>query len=57
MRTPAPSPLARLTPSARRGTRDTDFNFKQTVKLGESRALSFDATFTNVLNQHAVVAN
>ncbi|MGA8729531.1 MAG: carboxypeptidase regulatory-like domain-containing protein [Terracidiphilus sp.] len=35
----------------------TDFNLKQTVKMGESRALSFDATFTNLLNQHAVVAN
>jgi hypothetical protein len=35
---------------------DTDFNFKQSVKLGESKTLSFDATFANVLNQHTVVA-
>ena len=34
----------------------TDFNLKQTVKLGEAKSLSFDATFTNVLNQHQVVA-
>ena len=31
---------------------DTDFNFKQAVKLGEAKSLSFDATFSNVLNQH-----
>jgi hypothetical protein len=35
---------------------DTDFNLKQTVKLGESKSLSFDATFSNFLNQHTVVA-
>ncbi|MGA3082148.1 MAG: TonB-dependent receptor, partial [Terracidiphilus sp.] len=35
---------------------DTDFNIKQGVKLGESKSLSFDATFTNVLNEHKVVA-
>jgi hypothetical protein len=35
---------------------DTDFNIKQSVKLGESKTLSFDATFANVLNQHTVVA-
>ncbi|MGA2673663.1 MAG: carboxypeptidase regulatory-like domain-containing protein [Terracidiphilus sp.] len=35
---------------------DTDFNIRQSVKLTESKALSFDATFTNVLNQHAVVS-
>ena len=35
---------------------DTDFNFKQNVKLGESKTLAFDATFTNVLNQHAVTS-
>jgi hypothetical protein len=34
----------------------TDFNLKQTVKMGESKALSFDATFSNILNQHAVVS-
>lgn len=35
---------------------DTDFNFKQTYKVGEAKAFSFDATFSNVLNQHSVVA-
>jgi hypothetical protein len=35
---------------------DTDFNFKQSVKLGEARSLAFDATFTNLLNQHAVTS-
>ena len=35
--------------------RDTDFNFKQTYKLGEASTLSFDATFTNMLNEHKVV--
>jgi hypothetical protein len=35
---------------------DTDFNLKQTYKVGESKALSFDATFTNLLNQHSVTS-
>jgi hypothetical protein len=35
---------------------DTDFNFKQSVKLGEAKTLAFDATFGNVLNQHRVVS-
>lgn len=35
---------------------DTDFNFKQTVKLSEAKTFSFDATFTNILNQHSVVS-
>jgi hypothetical protein len=35
---------------------DTDFNLKQAVKVGEAKSLSFDATFSNVLNQHTVVA-
>jgi len=35
---------------------DTDFNLKQSMKLGGSKAISFDATFANVLNQHRVVA-
>jgi hypothetical protein len=35
---------------------DTDFNLKQVVKLGGAKAISFDATFANVLNQHRVVA-
>jgi hypothetical protein len=34
----------------------SDFNFKQGVKLGESSELSFDATITNVLNQHSVIS-
>ncbi|HEY1646460.1 MAG TPA: carboxypeptidase regulatory-like domain-containing protein [Terracidiphilus sp.] len=36
---------------------DTDFNLKQSYKLGEVSSLSFDATFTNVLNQHRIVSN
>ena len=35
---------------------DTDFNIKQSYKIGESKALAFDATFTNVLNQHSVTS-
>jgi hypothetical protein len=35
---------------------DTDFNFKQSMKIGESKALAFDATFSNLLNQHSVVS-
>jgi len=35
---------------------DTDFNLKQSVKLGEAKSLAFDATFSNLLNQHAVVS-
>jgi hypothetical protein len=35
----------------------TDFNLRQSVKLAESKILSFDATFTNILNQHSVVSN
>jgi hypothetical protein len=34
----------------------SDFNLKQSYKVGESKTLSFDATFTNVLNQHTVVS-
>jgi len=34
----------------------TDFNLRQAYKIGESKSLSFDATFTNILNQHAVVS-
>jgi len=29
-------------------------NFKQSVKLGEAKSLSFDATFSNFFNQHRV---
>jgi hypothetical protein len=35
---------------------ETDFNLKQTYKISEKTALAFDATFTNLLNQHAVVS-
>ena len=35
---------------------DTDFNLKQSMHMGESKTLSFDATFTNVLNQHSVTS-
>ncbi|MGH9604753.1 MAG: carboxypeptidase regulatory-like domain-containing protein [Terracidiphilus sp.] len=34
---------------------DTDFNLKQSFKIGEESTLSFDATFTNMLNEHKVV--
>jgi Carboxypeptidase regulatory-like domain len=34
----------------------TDLNFKQTYKVKESQAISFDATIGNALNQHKVVA-
>jgi hypothetical protein len=35
----------------------TDFNIKQAFKTTERTSLAFDATFTNLLNQHAVVSN
>jgi hypothetical protein len=34
----------------------TDFNFTQTYKVTESKAVNFSATFSNVLNQHVVTA-
>jgi len=34
----------------------TDFNLKQAFKISESKTLAFDATFTNLLNQHAVTS-
>ena len=34
----------------------SDFNIKQSYKVAESKELSFDATFTNLLNQRAVVS-
>ncbi len=34
----------------------TDFNLKQTVKLGEKTSISFDAAFTNLFNEHKVVS-
>ncbi|MGA2889575.1 MAG: TonB-dependent receptor [Terracidiphilus sp.] len=35
----------------------TDFNLRQGYKVAESKTLSFDATFANVLNQHSVVSD
>jgi hypothetical protein len=35
---------------------NTDFNFTQNYKVSEVKALSFTATFTNLLNQRAVTA-
>jgi hypothetical protein len=34
----------------------TDLNLKQTFKIKESQSISFDATVSNALNQHEVVA-
>jgi hypothetical protein len=34
----------------------TDFNFQQNYKISEQKALSFSATFSNLLNQRAVTA-
>jgi hypothetical protein len=34
----------------------TDFNAEETVKLGGSKEFSFEATFSNILNQHTVTA-
>jgi hypothetical protein len=34
----------------------TDLNIKQSYNIGESKAISFDATITNLLNQRAVTA-
>jgi hypothetical protein len=34
----------------------TDVNFKQGFKISDSSSISFDATFTNALNQHRVVS-
>lgn len=34
----------------------TDFSAMESVKLGESKAISFQATFSNLLNQHTVTA-
>jgi len=44
------SPVTKRTP----WYNQTDFNFQQSYKLGESKALSFSATFTNLLNQRSV---
>jgi len=35
---------------------ETDFNLEEQVKLGESKALTFQATATNLLNGHSVTA-
>ena len=34
----------------------TDVNIKQTIKIKGTQELSFDATFTNALNEHKIVA-
>lgn len=34
----------------------TDFNLQQNYKIGETKALAFTATFTNILNQHSVTS-
>jgi hypothetical protein len=44
------SPVTKRTP----WYNQTDFNFQQSYKIGESKALSFSATFTNLLNQRSV---
>jgi hypothetical protein len=35
----------------------SDLNIRQAYKITERTALSFDATFTNILNQHSVVSS
>jgi Carboxypeptidase regulatory-like domain len=49
---PVGSPFARRTPFYNQ----TDLNFKQTYNLTEGKAISFDATFANLLNERAVTA-
>jgi Carboxypeptidase regulatory-like domain len=44
------SPVTKRTP----WYNQTDFNFQQSYKIGESKALSFSATFTNLLNHRSV---
>jgi hypothetical protein len=33
-----------------------DFNFEQNYQISESKSVSFEATFTNLFNEHAVTA-
>jgi hypothetical protein len=35
---------------------ETDFSFNQSYQVSEAKSLNFQATFTNLLNEHAVVA-
>ncbi len=35
---------------------DNDFNFEEAYQITEGKALSFEATFTNVFNEHSVTA-
>ncbi len=35
---------------------ETDFSFNQSYNIGESKALNFQSTFTNLFNEHAVTA-
>jgi hypothetical protein len=50
--TPVGVPFARRTPFYNQ----TDLNLKQSYNIGESKTISFDATFANLLNQRAVTA-
>lgn len=34
----------------------TDFNFQETMKISETKSLSFSSTFANILNEHSVTA-
>jgi hypothetical protein len=34
----------------------TDFNFQETMKISESKSISFSSTFANILNEHSVTA-
>jgi hypothetical protein len=49
---PVGNPYTRRTPFYNQ----TDLNFKQTYNIGETKAISFDATFANLLNQRSVTA-
>jgi hypothetical protein len=50
--TPVGVPFARRTPFYNQ----TDLNLKQSYNIGESKTISFDATFANLLNQRSVTA-
>lgn len=58
MTTDAAGNIALGTPSDRRTPwfTQSDFSIAHQIKLGESRAISFSASATNVLNQRAVTA-
>jgi hypothetical protein len=46
------TPYARRTPMYKQ----SDFNLKHTYQIKEAMSISFDATFTNILNQHRVTS-